>query len=71
MHACVMCACCLCLHTPTVDMSVVYNVLGSTTRLPSHCAQVKEMRKSLYDSESGVKKMAMGHHLGERSHLIE
>ena len=42
---------------------------GSTTRpLPSHSAQVKETRRSLYDSESGVKKMAVGHHLGERSH---
>ena len=43
----------------------------STTRLPSHSAQVKETRRSLYDSESGVKKMAVGHHLGERSHTIE
>ena len=25
---------------------------------------MKETRKSLYDSESGVKKMAVGHHLG-------
>ena len=44
----------------------------STTRpLPSHSAQVKETRRSLYDSESGVKKMAVGHHLSERSHAIE
>ena len=41
------------------------------TRLPSHSAQVKETRRSLYDSESGVKKMAVEHHLGERSHTIE
>ena len=46
--------------------------VGSTTRpLPSHSAQVKETRRSVYDSESGVKKMAVGHHLGERSHTIE
>ena len=32
---------------------------------------MKETRRSLYDSESGVKKMAMGHHLSERSHTIE
>ena len=32
---------------------------------------MKEMRKSLNDSESGVNKMAMGHHLGECSHTIE
>ena len=25
----------------------------------------------MYDSESGVKKMAVGHHLSERSHAIE
>ena len=44
----------------------------STTRpLPSHSAQVKETRRSLYDSESGVKKMAVGHHLSERSYAIE
>ena len=43
----------------------------STTRpLPSHSAQVKETRRSLYDSESGVKEMAVGHHLDERSHTI-
>ena len=45
--------------------------VGSTTRpLPSHSAQMKETRRSLYDSESGVKKMAVGHHLSERSHTI-
>ena len=32
---------------------------------------MKETRRSLCDSESGVKKMAMGHHLGECSHAIE
>ena len=45
--------------------------IGSPTSLPSHSAQVEETRKTLYDSESGVKKMAVGHHLGERSHMIE
>ena len=32
---------------------------------------MKETRRSLYDSELGVKKMAVGHHFGERSHTIE
>ena len=32
---------------------------------------MKEARRSLYDSESGVKKMAVGHHLSGRSHAIE
>ena len=81
MHVCVnpqliyACMCDVCMlpvsaHTYSVHVSSVQCV-GSTTRLPSHCAQVKETRKSLYDSESGVKKMAVGHHLGERSHTIE
>ena len=46
-------------------------VVSSTRPLPSHSAQVKETRRSLYDSESGVKKMAVGYHLGERSHTME
>ena len=50
---------------------LVHTRVGSTTRLPSHSAQVKETRRSLYDSESGVKKMAVGHHRGQRSHAIE
>ena len=41
-----------------------------TTRPPSHSAQVKETG-SLYGRESGVKRMAMGHNLSERSHTIE
>ena len=46
--------------------------VGSTTRpLPSHSAQVKETRRSVYDSELGVKKMAEGHHLEEHSHTFE
>ena len=32
---------------------------------------MKETRRSLCDSKSGVKKMAVGHHLGEHSHTIE
>ena len=46
-------------------------LLGPTTRLPSHCAQVKELRRSVYDSELSMKKMALGHHLGWPSHMIE
>ena len=48
-------------------MLVMYSVLCPTTRLPSHCVQVKETRKRLYHSESGVKKMAVRHHLDESS----
>ena len=46
----------------------IYQATTSTRRAPG---QVKETRRSLYDSESGVKKMAVGHQLGERSHTIE
>ena len=57
-------------HTSSWYVSNVQCV-GSTTRLPSHSAQVEETRRSLYDSESDVKKMVVGHHLGEHSHTIE
>jgi hypothetical protein len=33
--------------------------------------QVKETKKAVKDSRSGVQKMAVGHHIGERSHVIE
>ncbi|XP_061072164.1 myeloid leukemia factor 1 [Conger conger] len=32
---------------------------------------VKETRRSLKDSESGVQKMAIGHHIHDRGHVIE
>ncbi|XP_054269185.1 myeloid leukemia factor-like isoform X2 [Macrosteles quadrilineatus] len=32
---------------------------------------VKETKKSVADSRTGVKKMAIGHHIGERAHIIE
>ncbi|KYO34021.1 myeloid leukemia factor 1 isoform X2 [Alligator mississippiensis] len=32
---------------------------------------VKETRKALKDSESGLEKMAIGHHLHERAHLVK
>ena len=46
-------------------------VVSTTRPLTSHSAQVKETRRSLYNSESGVKQMAVGHHLSECSHMIE
>lgn len=33
--------------------------------------QVKETRKAVRDSESGVEKMAVGHHINDRAHVIE
>ena len=65
-------AMCMCgVHTCVVCLVHICTCVVSTTRLLSHSAQVKETRRSLYDSESGVKKMAVGHQLGERSHTIE
>ncbi|XP_047535381.1 myeloid leukemia factor isoform X2 [Vanessa atalanta] len=32
---------------------------------------VKETRKTLQDSRTGLKKMSIGHHIGERAHVIE
>jgi len=32
---------------------------------------VKETKKAVKDSESGMQKMAVGHHLGDRGHVIE
>ncbi|CAG9788917.1 unnamed protein product [Diatraea saccharalis] len=32
---------------------------------------VKETRKTLQDSRTGTKKMSIGHHIGERAHVIE
>jgi len=33
--------------------------------------QVKETRKALKDSESGLEKMAIGHHIHDRAHVIK
>lgn len=32
---------------------------------------VRETRRTVQDSRTGVKKMAIGHHIGERAHIIE
>lgn len=32
---------------------------------------IKETKKTVSDSRSGTKKMAIGHHIGERAHIIE
>jgi len=32
---------------------------------------VRETKKAVKDSESGVQKMAVGHHLGDRGHVVE
>ena len=32
---------------------------------------MKETKKTMSDSRSGVKKIAIGHHIGERAHVLE
>lgn len=46
----------------------VYSSTSSTKIGPNG---IKETRKTLQDSRTGVKKMSIGHHIGERAHVIE
>ncbi|XP_033642086.1 myeloid leukemia factor 2-like [Asterias rubens] len=45
----------------------VYQATSSTRKAPGG---VKETRRSVRDSEAGLEKMAVGHHLGERAHVV-
>lgn len=33
--------------------------------------QLRETRQSVRDSESGLERLSIGHHLGERAHIME
>lgn len=33
--------------------------------------QIKETRRAVKDSESGLEKMAIGHHIQDRGHVVE
>lgn len=46
----------------------VYQASSSTRTVPGG---VKETKKSVCDSRSGVKKISIGHHIGERAHVLE
>ncbi|KAK3883597.1 hypothetical protein Pcinc_012100 [Petrolisthes cinctipes] len=46
----------------------VYQASSSTRGVPGG---VNETRRSVSDSRTGTRKMAIGHHIGERSHIIE
>ncbi|XP_063626194.1 myeloid leukemia factor isoform X2 [Cydia splendana] len=46
----------------------VYSSTSSTKIGPNG---VKETRKTLQDSRTGTKKMSIGHHIGERAHVVE
>lgn len=69
------------LHTyaPTTTLSLCFffDLCFSPFSRPSrhlnicHCQQIKETRRAVKDSESGVEKMAIGHHIHERGHVVE
>ncbi|XP_034478326.1 myeloid leukemia factor isoform X2 [Drosophila innubila] len=46
----------------------IYQASSSTKTGPGG---VRETRKTVQDSRTGFKKMAIGHHIGERAHIIE
>ncbi|XP_022099945.1 myeloid leukemia factor 2-like [Acanthaster planci] len=46
----------------------VYQATSSTRKAPGG---VKETRRSVRDSEVGLERMAVGHHLGDRAHVVE
>ncbi|XP_018322433.1 myeloid leukemia factor isoform X3 [Agrilus planipennis] len=46
----------------------VYKATSSTRTAPGG---LKETQKTVCDSRTGTKKMAIGHHIGERAHIIE
>ena len=46
----------------------IYQATSSTKSGPGG---IRETRKTVQDSTKGIKKMAIGHHIGDRAHVIE
>ncbi len=46
----------------------IYQASTQTKQLPGG---IRETRKAVKDSEKGVEKVAISHHIGEKSHVIE
>lgn len=46
----------------------VYKATSSTRTAPGG---IKETQKTVSDSRTGTKKMSIGHHIGERAHVVE
>ena len=46
----------------------VYQASSSTKHGPNG---IVETKKTFQDSRTGIKKMAIGHHIGERGHIVE
>ncbi|KAJ0022090.1 hypothetical protein NQD34_009580 [Periophthalmus magnuspinnatus] len=50
------------------EPSKVFQASSSTLRAPGG---IKETRQAIKDSESGLQKMAIGHHIQDRGHIME
>ncbi|XP_040903300.1 myeloid leukemia factor 1 isoform X2 [Toxotes jaculatrix] len=50
------------------DPPKVFQATSSTRRAPGG---IKETRQALKDSESGLEKMSIGHHIKDRGHVVE
>jgi myeloid leukemia factor 1 len=48
------------------DVPLAYNGCGLFSLV-----QITETRRALRDSESGLEKMAIGHHIQDRGHVVE
>jgi myeloid leukemia factor 1 len=46
----------------------IYQASSQTTQMPGG---LRETRRTIKDSEKGIEKMSIGHHLGEKAHVIE
>ncbi|XP_076136232.1 myeloid leukemia factor 2 isoform X1 [Alosa pseudoharengus] len=46
-------------------------VFQQTSEVRTAPGGIRETRQSMRDSESGLERMAIGHHIGERAHLME
>lgn len=46
----------------------IYEETMSTTTAPGG---IRETKKTVRDSRTGTKKMAIGHHIGDRAHILE
>jgi len=54
-----------------VVLYVYYQVYQASSSTRSAPGGVKETKKSVVDTRTGTKKMAIGHHIGERAHIME
>ncbi|XP_018588055.1 myeloid leukemia factor 1 isoform X1 [Scleropages formosus] len=50
------------------EPSKVFQAASQTRRAPGG---IKETRRSVKDSETGVEKLAIGHHINDRGHVVE